>query len=83
MKTFRKILLAFIAAVAVIGPAMLPTQYQTPGVTAQAGKTRYYYVYYRTCPRDSWHYYGWYLRAGDAALAVRWFQYYGYEAFYR
>ena len=83
MNAFRKIVLVCIATLAVMGPATLPTQFQAPGSTAAAAQTRYYYIYYRSCPSDYWHYYGYCLKASDANYYVSWLRYYGYEAFYR
>lgn len=83
MNAFRKFVIASLAILALIGPTSLPSPYQAPGSSATAAQTRYYYVYYRSCPSDSWHYYGYYTRASDAVQAVRWFNYYGYQAFFR
>ena len=83
MNGFRKLILACVTAVALISPVAVPSQSQAEGTTARAAQTRYYYVYYRSCPQDYWHYWGWYYRAADAKAAVRWFQSHGYQAFYR
>jgi hypothetical protein len=83
MNAIRKFVIACLATLALLGPVALPSQYQAPGSSATAAQTRYYYVYYRSCPSDYWHYYGYYTRASDANQAVRWFNYYGYQAYYR
>lgn len=78
MTFLRKLLLACVASLSLMSPAIM-----APKAHAQHGHTRVYWVYYRTCPHDSWHCYGGYYGVGDAQQAVRWFQFNGYDAFYR
>ena len=83
MNVFRKIVLACLATVAVMGPAMLPTQFQPSGSVVQAGKTRYYYVYYRPSPHYSWTCLGYTSSLNEAVYYTNLLRSWGYESFYR
>ncbi len=83
MHRFRNLILASVAALALLAPGIVPSGVPSPSGQCQAGQTRVYYVYYRSCPQDSWHLYGGYYRVTDAVYATRYFQYYGYDSFYR
>ena len=83
MNAFRKLILTCVAALALVAPIAVTSQADAAGTPVKEAQAHYYYVYYRSCPNDYWHVYGWYYRASDAQYAVRWFQYYGYQAFYR
>lgn len=65
-------LLGIASAADAAGPPTIPQQQQ-----------HYYIVYYRTCPHDSWHMYGWTPDANTAAYHVNVLHSNGYEAFYR
>jgi hypothetical protein len=62
MSSIRKLIVASVAALALLAPGALPSQFQAPSRQCQAGQVRYYTVYYRSCPQDYWHVYGSYLR---------------------
>ncbi len=84
MNAFRKLILASVAALVLFAPVAAPSPVQAAETHSQvAAKGRVYWVYYRSCPNDYWHLYGGYYKASDAQLVVRYFQYYGYQAFYR
>ena len=83
MNAFRRLIVVCVTALALISPILVPSQSHAAGTPAAAAQTRYYYVYYRSCPQSPWYYYGWFYRASDAQKAVRWIRSYGYEAFYR
>ena len=82
MNAFRKLILASVAALVLFAPIAAPAQAQQAQAQA-AGHARVYWVYYRSCPMDAWHLYGGYYKASQAQQVVRYFQYYGYQAFYR
>jgi len=78
MKWLRKLMLAAVLGLAVVSPlAIAPQAQANPG----HGHVRYYYVYYRTCVHDSWHYY---WAFSDYHMAQRYAQYIqskGYEVY--
>lgn len=82
MNRLRKLMLACVTATALIFPLAQSAEAQScQGYTL--GHTRVYYVYVRACVHEQWRNIGGYYRAADAQAAVRYFQYRGYEAFYR
>jgi hypothetical protein len=81
MTSLRKILVACVASVALFAPV-------TATSVASANEPRHhhehvYYVYYRTCPQSQWVCYGGYYRVDQARQAVRYFEYQGYDSYYR
>jgi hypothetical protein len=83
MKRFKKLLLAAVAAVALIAPvAVMPTAQADPPHQNQQHQ-RIYWVYYRTSASGQWVCYGGYYDANQAQQAVNYFQYYGYDSYYR
>lgn len=82
MAAWKKYLLICIAFAALATPGALPSR---PG-QAEAGhghaQVRYYYIYYRSSPWDSWHYYGATTNPQVAAYYVNWFHHNRYDAFY-
>ena len=80
----RTLLLSLFTALALLQPvASLSASSPPVSGAASRAKARIYWVYYRTCPQDSWKCYGGYYHLSQAVQAVSYFRYYGYEAFYR
>lgn len=80
MNVFRKLMLATLAGVVLMMPLTVSSRVQADPARSH---TRYYYVYYRTCPGDPWYYYATYARYTDAEYAVYYLRYYGYQAYFR
>ena len=84
MKTVRNLVLALLAVCGLSCTLAASSEAQagTP-VRAQLVSHRAYYIYYRTCPRSSWVYYGYTYSSSDAYAYVNYIRGYGYEAFAR
>ncbi len=82
MSKLSKLIAALVATVALMAPlAIQPAaNAHTP---SHHSDHRVFWVYYRACPNSQWVCYGGYYDAGQAQQAINWFQYNGYDAYYR
>lgn len=81
---------SLLIAVAALGLALCggATSSSPISGTAVAGhptypQYRYYYVYYRTCAHDTWHYYGATIYPAQASAAIVSLRQMGYEVVWR
>ncbi|MDX1947884.1 MAG: hypothetical protein SFU86_20970 [Pirellulaceae bacterium] len=79
MKALRSLALLAILAL----PVALPLASPTPAAAGHghAAQVRYYYLYYRTCPHDSWHYYGATANYSQLVAYAHWIRGLGYETY--
>ena len=80
---WKRFLGVCVAALVLCSPGALPSASPKTSGECHAGHYRYYYVYYRTCPHDTWHYYGATAYPAQASAAVIGLQRMGYQAFCR
>jgi hypothetical protein len=82
MKIMKNAILGALMALSLLGPiAAVPAQHSHSATGQQ--RPRAYYVYYRASAHSPWSVYGGFYQLQTAQQAVRWFQYYGYDAFVR
>lgn len=84
MIAFRKFAIVCLTALALVGPALLPQQFQATGGSAQAAAPvrGYYHVYCRLNSRCQWEYCGYSPRLADANAEVLKWRRWGHQAMY-